>query len=633
MRLVGVSLLLPLAFVATVNGAGHEMTSYEVWGCDQSNSVANQTALGVRGSWLWIWDSMDVASVAADNTVMTPPPKPCTPDATAGPCDLNAMFPIDMLVHAETNEALRDASGFGRWHGITKDPQNLYVTANIFAPGGGFLGIVDTTTKAAVALFRVTQFTYSRAGNQTDMSSTRNVHMSFWNADGSAILIHNLAGKAVERINVERDSMGMITAAVFDKSATVGMGKEMQVAEPASYYVGPNAFGKPLLGAVTGTYDEADLGDLTPAGRCKENGCITATDLASPERPNNVPICPIIAPNGLVFNTFGGGGLIVLDSTTTPMQMVGAYGNSVIYGAGVCGEAVGSKAYFTSGVSASGAGVDQSMWALWAFDADMYPSAILTAENMPMPDFAFEFDGTATGGRTTTGNYTPGDPRRDAHDLAGTIDGKYVHVVDRILNVIDVFDVETDEHVGFYDLTTMMDADGNVADGGCAVASVTDGGPGFVTNDPAADFIAATPDGQYMMLSLRGPAPVSAIHAAQGSCPGVGVVKLEQGGTTGSLVAVLRSTNTLADMAGSIAPPQGVPYPGMERSDVHDVVVVYATPAAMPTMAPTPTEDDSPSPSPTSDKTTESPTSAAMGITTALSLGIAAVAVVVGVLV
>ena len=87
-----------------------------------------------------------------------------------------------------------------------------------------------------------------------------------------------------------------------------------------------------------------------------------------------------------------------------------------------------------------------------------------------------------------------------------------------------------------------MDADGNVTDGGCAVASVTDGGPGFVTNDPAPDFIAATPDGQYMMLSLRGPAPVSAIHAAHGSCPVVGVVKLEQGGMTGSLVAVWRST-------------------------------------------------------------------------------------------
>ena len=72
-------------------------------------------------------------------------------------------------------------------------------------------------------------------------------------------------------------------------------------------------------------------------------------------------------------------------------------------------------------------------------------------------------------------------------------------------------------------------------------------------------------------------------------------------------------------MAGPIAPPQGVPYPGTEPSDIHDVVVVYATPAAMPTMAPTPMKDDSPSPSPT--------------ITTALSLGIAAVAVVVGVLV
>ena len=86
--------------------------------------------------------------------------------------------------------------------------------------------------------------------------------MSFWNFDGSAIIIHNLAGKAVERINVERNDDGKITSLTFDKSATTGVGKGMSVVEEATYYVGENAFGEKLLGAVTGSYDEADIGDV-----------------------------------------------------------------------------------------------------------------------------------------------------------------------------------------------------------------------------------------------------------------------------------------------------------------------------------------------------------------------------------
>ena len=77
-----------------------------------------------------------------------------------------------------------------------------------------------------------------------------------------------------------------------------------------------------------------------------------------------------------------------------------------------------------------------------------------------------------------------------------------------------------------------------------------------------------------MMLSLRGPAPVSATHSAQGSCPGVGIVELNDGGASGSLVGVLRSINEIEDTVGVVSPSGGIPYVGKERSDVHDVVVI-----------------------------------------------------------
>jgi len=593
--------LLLLLLAAPSPQVGAAASSYEVWGSDQSNSVPGQDALGVEGSWLWIWKSNDIEDMLSGGGGSSPVSLPCSPDAETGPCDLRIVFP-ETLTDASSGEALGQAMGFGRWHGITKDPQNKYVTSNIFAPNGGYIGIVDTETKGAVALFRVADMFYL-TGPDTNVTS-RNVHMSFWNSDGSAILVHNLAGKTLERINVDRDDEGKIIGLTLDKSATLGFGKGMQVVHEGTFYVGANAFGEPLIGATTGSYEESDLGDLiTPTSVCKENGCSTGieTDSAAASsdvgRPNNVGICPVMSSNGLAFNTFGGGGLLVVDTTQTPMKIVGGYGNSVVYGAGVCGTQVSDRIYLTSGVSASDAGATQSMFTLYAFDPTLYSAATgYSEENSPVPVTVYddEVDTTATGGKTM-GNATndsgqiPGTTtRRDAHDVAGTLDGKYVHVVDRIQNTVDVFDSATNDHVGTYDLTTATGVVGDGTVGPCSDASVTDGGDNFPINDPAPDFIDATPDGKYMMLSFRGPAPVSAGHAAQGSCPGVGIVELLDGGASGKLVGVLRSINTVPDnLPLPITPPGGAPYSGSERSDVHDAVVVFKEEeAAGPTPSP-----------------------------------------------
>jgi hypothetical protein len=68
---------------------------------------------------------------------------------------------------------------------------------------------------------------------------------------------------------------------------------------------------------------------------------------------------------------------------------------------------------------------------------------------------------------------------------------------------------------------------------------------------------------------------VTGNHAAQGSCPGVGIVELLDNGTTGVLVAVLRSSNAIADNVGPASPPGGATYAGTERSDIHDTVVIF----------------------------------------------------------
>ena len=54
-----------------------------------------------------------------------------------------------------------------------------------------------------------------------------------------------------------------------------------------------------------------------------------------------------------------------------------------------------------------------------------------------------------------TGQIPQSTTRRYSHEAVNTVDGKYVHVADRIQNVVEVFDTETYEHVSTYDLVSM----------------------------------------------------------------------------------------------------------------------------------------------------------------------------------
>ena len=219
-------------------------SSYEVWASDQSNSVADQSAAGVKGSFLWIWDSQAIQEQINGGTDAKP--LSCTPTATEGPCDLLDIFPQDLTDGTGT---LGSLPAFGRLHGVLKDPQNRYVNANIFAPGGGYVGIIDTNTKEAIGLFRVTGTSANGTG--------RSVHMSFWNNDGSAIIIDNLHGKMIERIDVTRDNKGKIIDLKFNKSAGVYLGTDFQLVNEATVFSGNNAFGNSLIGSVDGNYDDA----------------------------------------------------------------------------------------------------------------------------------------------------------------------------------------------------------------------------------------------------------------------------------------------------------------------------------------------------------------------------------------
>ncbi len=553
-----------LAGTFTLKMAAAEHHGYEIWGSDQSNSVADVESRGVKGSWIWVWDSQDVEQQLATGEAAEPLGCDGQNRPGEGPCNIYDVFPADLMEYdAEGATGNQLGTDFGRLHGMLPDPQNRYMNVNLFSPGGGYVGIMDGETKEAVALFRV-----------TGTSAGRSVHMSFWNSDGSALLVANLNGKVLERIDITRNAEGDIIDATFNQSAALGVGKAMTIDEEAKVYLGENSHGNPMVGSVAGGYDlDVAFGDLTPQGFCKENGCADGPESDLGGRANNVIICPIVSNTDNAYVTFGGGGLLVVDTTATPMAIVGEYDSQVVNGAGCGGVQAGDEMWLNAGVSASDAGADQSTFTLFSLDDSRF-GGTSNVPNTPAPRMIFkDVTNTATIGNqegeatNTTGQLPGSTTRRDSHGMAITPSEDYIHTVDRIQNNVEVFNTSTMTHTT-YDLIS-ADGQGNGV-GACAAASVVDD-EALPGNDPAPDLLEATPDGKYLVVALRGPVPVSVTHAAQGSCPGVGIIELLDDGATGRLAGVLRTTNTIDN--APLSAPGGHEYTGAERSDIHGAAI------------------------------------------------------------
>jgi len=266
------------------------------------------------------------------------------------------------------------------------------------------------------------------------------------------------------------------------------------------------------------------------------------------------------------------------------MLIVGEYGNRLISGAGCGGAESQGQMFLNGGVSASNSGSNQSTFTVYALDDTKFDENIRDPkENRPFPSQVFNdatntntignLDGTIDS--NPTGQRPNDSTRRDSHGAVATLDGKYIHITDRIQNVIEVFDAETYERVNTYDLVSKDGKSGREGPAGpCLKRSVLDDA-NLHLNDPAADLLELTPDGKFLMVAFRGPVPVTVTHSAQGSCPGVGIVEVLEGGKSGRLVDVLRSTNTVDNVSVSMFTiTGGTQYTGVERSDVHGAIVI-----------------------------------------------------------
>ena len=316
-------------------------------------------------------------------------------------------------------------------------------------------------------------------------------HAAFPSPDESYVLAADQNGKKLHRINTDADGDGT-----------------------------------PYEDAEDITFDAAATLDLatctTPTGAPCEAPAL---------RPDNAPICPVFESSSrLSFVTLRGGGLFVVDSTTTPISIVAEYDNSTIHPNGCGGREAAGKMFVNSG------GPGESH--LYSIDLSAFPESGPTgAPNSPAPTEVFGRHGGAN----------------DGHGLALLPREGLLWAADRFSNEIEVVDPAADNHIRSFGLT------------------------GRASSDPAPDLIVPAPTGILVFASLRGECPLTANSAAfnnaVGNTPGLGIIRIRAGGRAGQLTGVLPIVNPAP--AGFDCPTRADDAPGTitNQADPHGIAI------------------------------------------------------------
>jgi hypothetical protein len=233
--------------------------------------------------------------------------------------------------------------------------------------------------------------------------------------------------------------------------------------------------------------------------------------MESGERPDTSPICPITESSSkYAFVTLRGGGLLVVDVTVTPMKVVATLDNNQVHPAGCGGIEAGGTMYINSG---GGWPIAPLSYDVYALDLTNLPKSV-SAKLLSQRDNQFA----------------------DSHGMASV--GRYVWNADRAGNNVEIIDTLSNLSVGSVDLVTSANS------------------------DPAPDLMDVAPDGQYVFVGLRGPAPLTGndktVNNAKGTIPGVGVIHVDAGGKVGHYKGQAAITN-MKD--------------GKETADTHGIAV------------------------------------------------------------
>jgi hypothetical protein len=239
----------------------------------------------------------------------------------------------------------------------------------------------------------------------------------------------------------------------------------------------------------------------------------------------------------LNFVTLRGGGLFVIDAKSTPMRIVAEYDKNTIHPNGCLGAQVGNKMYVDSGGGTLANLYEADLYAFPLGPGLYSPS---NGVNTPSPNVILTEDVEGA----------------DSHGAALTKNNKYLWMADRGRNLIFVVDTATDTVVNRINLAPWLNRSGKPAVVPTGEMLQAAGHCGHYSPDPTPDLLVLSPEGTHMFLSFRGPNPLSGDpHVSTGATPGVGVLKITEGGRNGVFEA--------------IAPMSNIDAGGVERADGH----------------------------------------------------------------
>lgn len=352
---------------------------------------------------------------------------------------------------------------------------------------GGLLYVYDGTQLAANPTTAKPTVTIDFAGDvnklceEATKKGVRRPHMLFFTKDQSHAIVSFLSGHVL-----------FMDAATKKPEACLSMGKNVHAAWPTpdqKMTIAANIAEKKFIRIWTDYAAHKFTFDA-------EKDVMNLALLESGERPDTAPICPITeASSKYAFITLRGGGLLVVDVTSTPMKVVATLDNNQIHPAGCGGVQVDSTMYINSG---GGWPIAPLSYDVYALDLSDLPKSV-SAKLVSQRDQKFA----------------------DSHGMVAV--GRYVWSADRAGNDIEIIDTLTNLSVNSVDLVT----DAN--------------------KDPAPDLMDVSPDGQYVFVGFRGPTPMTGndktVNNAKGTIPGIGVVHVDASGKVGHYKGQAAITN------------------------------------------------------------------------------------------
>ena len=349
----------------------------------------------------------------------------------------------------------------------------------LYIYNGGKLAAKPSETKPVLALDLAGDV--GKFCEDATKKPVRRPHMLFFTRDQSHVILSFLSGQVL-----------FMEAETRKLEACLSMGKMVHAAWPTpdmKMVLAANIAEKKLIRIWTDYKAHKFTSDPT-------QDVMNLAAVEGGERPDTAPICPITeATSKYAFITLRGGGLFVVDVTETPMKIVATLDNNEIHPAGCGGVQVGDVMYLNSGGG----------WPVAPLSYDVYA---LTISDLPK----------SVSAKLITSRDTK---FADSHGMAGV--GRYVWSADRAGNEIEIIDSLDNLSVGSIDLN------------------------GPFSGDPAPDLLDVSPGDAYVFVGLRGPNPLTGnakeMNNAQGSTPGVGVIKVTEDGKSGQFVGVARITN------------------------------------------------------------------------------------------